>query len=439
MKLIFCIVVVTILIDNATPDPWLPGDEIEVSVKTMTTSQLKQALMKAVNKKSNPVLYKLAQMWGPVCNSNNRNQVLARTERNQIPHETRTPPWTVAVEALRFSQAMKSLKSSGGKSCASIDSFLQSVASGSRLCPLHLLSPKEICNTLHEYSHVYWVGDSLTRHTIMALLSLVTSNLQMGAVPRSFEGNEHFPFNDCQCDGMYSEAGSCRLYNQSSFSSAVRQACRRYIQPPTLDTVFHYVYHSDGLLPGLSRCLPADKRPVALLYQGGRMGDASAEDRQRLWPVVSQLCNFTRKCCYQVSPEFAAICGDSTSVARRDGRGWPHTQQGTYRSTDIKRVHLAFTGGNVQARRFDGVFFKQSREVFQANNEAWRRYMAVRYPGMVFLDFFNLTYQPPAESSDGYHYLTATNIEKANAIFRLMALWRREDRAASRSLMRRDE
>jgi hypothetical protein len=49
----------------------------------------------------------------------------------------------------------------------------------------------------------------------------------------------------------------------------------------------------------------------------------------------------------------------------------------------------------------------------------------MKFPYVIFLDFYELTMQSPdgyVPTSDGYHYLSSTNIEKALAIINLMKI-----------------
>ena len=385
--------------------PWEPPDEIEKAVQEMSTEQLTTTLKKLIDPELNPVLHNLTQQYAPHCSSANNNRVLGRTESYTVRHDTRTPPWTVAVEAIRYANTMQALHQKPNV-CDNIDTFLESVASGSRLCPLHLLSPIEICKTFNQYSHVYWLGDSLSRHMAMALLSVLVSNLRQGAFPRNV-GN----FSNCQCDGSYSEAAECRLHGDVVLPAAITQVCKGLL-PRRFNTVFGMVSTKKGVLPGLLsekplRCNEMDSRPIFLFLQAGRSQDTAEEEKALLIPRLNHIYGYLVACRHTPPPALVQMFGRSV-IQPKYG---------------MKQVRLGFTGGCVQHRRYDAHFPAQSREQFMQNNNAWRDVIRSRYRGMMhFLDFYNLTMQPPAESSDGYHYLSATNIEKANAIVRLMGL-----------------
>jgi hypothetical protein len=94
-------------------------------------------------------------------------------------------------------------------------------------------------------------------------------------------------------------------------------------------------------------------------------------------------------------------------------------------TTNSKRVLGIFGSEGCQSRALDAAYPEQSRENHTDLNAHLRAIIAdsPQYQRhFTFLDMFNLTLQPPARSTDGYHYLSATNIEKANSIVRLMAL-----------------
>lgn len=397
-------------------DPWLPSDKIELYVKNLPVAKLNDALDKVIDKTTNPVLHQLAMTWGPICHVDGHNTVQARTERNQLPHKTRVPPWTIAVESVRFAKFLSEIKEPASrKICNKVSSFLKSVAFGDRMCAFNLWSPRTICEVLNKYSHVVWVGDSLTRHTTMALLSLVVSDLQFGAVPKGYAGNEKFPFDMCQCDGVYSEKEDCREYNESSFAAAISDKCQLLLNG-RFTTEFKYdsVYRPEWPLHSTSNC--KDPRPIFLYYQGGRSGNLPheilAEDKRHVRRHVTSIYNFSQRCGFSVRE----------LIANEISTGDSKPDVSTSTSGLVKPVSMVFAGANVQNRKYDSVYHTQRREQHLMNNDAWKKYIANHYPGMLFLDFYNITLQPPAESSDGYHYLSATNIEKANSIIQLMKL-----------------
>jgi hypothetical protein len=183
---------------------------------------------------------------------------------------------------------------------------------------------------------------------------------------------------------------------------------------------------------------------MLLYYQGCRDGPEldkiEFEDRTQIQRIVSWMVARDKQCGIGFSPP------PGHSKQRDDGSTPLHRQTHSARSLaedeestvskmllrdmnatswlaqeSARRIGVILTGGNVQHRRLDHIYPFQAREVSRSINEVWKRYI-VKYPGIEFLDFWNITMQPPAETSDGFHYLTATNLQKANSIVQLMNL-----------------
>lgn len=92
-------------------------------------------------------------------------------------------------------------------------------------------------------------------------------------------------------------------------------------------------------------------------------------------------------------------------------------------SSDRKTLGIVI-GEGVQDRSKDKLFPYQRRESILKLNHHTQKILStnVLYQNFTFLDFYNLTLTPPAATSDGVHYLAATNIGKANSVLHLMSL-----------------
>ena len=98
--------------------------------------------------------------------------------------------------------------------------------------------------------------------------------------------------------------------------------------------------------------------------------------------------------------------------------GWPQLSDG---GSEGKHLFVAVRcgEGHAQSRRADGRFPRQSRENASVFNEDTARY-AVNTWGAIPLDFLNLTADAP--SSDGVHFLSDVNLDKAFVLLRALEL-----------------
>jgi hypothetical protein len=140
--------------------------------------------LNSIDKVSNPNLYNLIEKYGKICSLNNNNNVRKRGDikwtavNKSIVHN-----FSLIDEVIRFSSDINSIDKD--IKCNNISSFIKSIANGERTCTLgKLIPPNEICNIMNNYSSIFWYGNSHTRHTIMALQSLISEDLQHGAVHR---------------------------------------------------------------------------------------------------------------------------------------------------------------------------------------------------------------------------------------------------------------
>jgi hypothetical protein len=153
-------------------------DELECKVRNISQLELSEWIQEEIQTTDNEQLLKLLKQWVPICSAPEYNGVLPRHGR-----EKSVLPYTMAVEALRYAEDMRRDSTDHARQCGRTSSFLQSVTLGHRGCSLRLLPPLHICQVLDQYSHIVWLGDSLTRHTLQALLMLLSEDLQQGAMP----------------------------------------------------------------------------------------------------------------------------------------------------------------------------------------------------------------------------------------------------------------
>lgn len=427
ISLIEVMILISYIILKCSSDPEAPLDAVETMVFNASAVDIGEMLGVAIDRKLNPTLHHLTQLWGSICNGPD-NFIVSASKNNS---GRSTPPWTVAVEVLRYADSMKASNFQISSMCGHLDTFSKSVENGSRLCSFRLLSPNAMCRILNRYSIVYWVGDSLTRHTLMAMLSVIVLDLRTGAVPKN--SKYEFHYEQCQCDGIYSESMYCRQYDQrTDFTRAISKKCKELI--PEFSTIFEYVLRTKGItkpqFPQLANCsvtgYTQEDRPMLLYYQGCRDGPdhnkIESEDLTQIQPIINWMKIRLTKC--RISNSSDSAKSDMASRRSYDSKVLLR-QMNTSSWLGEKfsrKIGVILTGGNVQHKRLDRYYPFQARNVSRLINEVWKEYIRQSYPGMQFLDFWNITMQPPAETSDGFHYLTATNIEKANSVVHLMNL-----------------
>lgn len=169
-------------------------------ISSDVTDELVQVIEKEVETSGNSQLLALLRRSMPLCGKLEDNFVLS-SGRNKPRHLN----FSVAEEALRYVEEMRKHKYTSKHTydhkCTNTADFLTSIARGERVCAMHLIPPRDICQILDQYSLVFWLGNSLTRHTMNALLMLLTEDLQEGAIP-SGKDNMFFPYYICHCESI---------------------------------------------------------------------------------------------------------------------------------------------------------------------------------------------------------------------------------------------
>jgi hypothetical protein len=325
----------------------------------------------------------------------------------------------MAVESLRYANEMKHLSSSQfHQRCeTSSNELLESIQQGERVCTLHLYSPQKVCEVLNKYSHIYWFGNSLTRQTLMALHSLLSSNLHS---INKYTTNNRYPQFDtpakdalqqCQCDGQFSVHTVCRQpYRLQDLSEGIVNACSDIMGESFWKTSFQFQYYQLRQTKELQidRCLDnGDVRPVFLFFQGGnvdvpvsgsRHNDGNTNPKEFDIPLFFQHTLHTFITQYEY---FYQNCPNGKLIT----------------------LHIVFSGVNAQNQHpKEEDDSTSSIENLLGLNSRLLEYMQKWHPQVKILNFFNLTMSPHADSADGYHYLTATNVQKAMALLRLMEI-----------------
>ena len=295
-----------------------------------------------------------------------------------------------------------------GRECASLEETLLAISSGTRRwinasraldageireavqsyfvphgCDLRHLHPAELCSILNQFRHIYFIGDSLTRHLTQGLLIALRRDLILGGIQSSSIIGRKNPYH-CRCDGQFSEHQDCRM-NDGLFNDFIPHQLGVCSHLPEGDGQFHF--HSadhNGILFGSNNkthhCAdPGNKQLVLFVLQGGVHFNSDAETTYR--KLLNRVFN---------TPVFQ-LC-NSNGLAR-----------------------VVWTAYQSQSRKLDRRYPLQSRERALAFN----RYMETRLKGLEHLnhtptivDWWNLTRD--AQTSDGFHYLTDVNLIKVN-------------------------
>lgn len=257
-------------------------------------------------------------------------------------------------------------------------------------CSYHWFSADEACSALSRFSRVYYVGDSLVRHTAQALIGILSGDWRFGALPR-LSGAQGLTAN-CNCDGQFSESRVCRTYSTSLFDMPDPHD---YGICPTLLSVFRFVYHStlgdEAPQPWNQRRCDAsefnDDRPLLVVYSVGYHIGLIAE---RLVHPDGELAVILNS--IYVDPQASEPCAHSRAPAR---------------------VQFALVGVPRQAALLDDKYTNQRPEFVDLFNLKIAQFVDAftakhKLPSIPVFDVAPLSLN--AASSDGLHTLQDSNM-----------------------------
>lgn len=330
-------------------------------------------------------------------------------------------PWSIAVDILRHSKSINQISASQfTRRCESLPfQLLQSVKYGERICTLRLFDPRKSCQILNKYSRIYWIGNSLTRQTLIGLHGLLSSNLQS---IHKYTANTRYPQfeisaklaqEQCQCDGQYSMHSVCKSsYRLQDLSEGIVNACSDVMGESFWKSSFdfQYYHHSQTKEFHLDCGSNAgDTRPIFLYLQGGN-ADAPMNDVRENGKTIPPSD-------FDIPAYFKKTL--SAFIVRYE-KFYQHCPHGTK-----VQLHIAFSGVNAQnhlphetVTDIDNVSVDNLLKL----NDRLTAYVKKWHPTAHVIDFFNITVVSGADTADGYHYLTSTNIQKAMTLLRLMDL-----------------
>ena len=259
-------------------------------------------------------------------------------------------------------------------------------------CSLRIFSAEEACSVLSQYSHTLVAGDSLTRHTVQGLYSLLSEDVVYGALPPRTE--EVHLYGNCTCDGQFSEAKVCRLFPVEAMSLSHPQSygiCRSNLSHRFTFTLKWVGPGPEHWWDDLEWLCTADQRPRIIVLQGClhyRVNATKVVD-ELLVPFFTGLITLHRSCRFPLSWRIMWI--GVSAPSRSMDQSWPHQS-------------------------------RDRQKAFNSYVSAWLAQL-----GIPTLHFFNLTLE--AATSDGNHYLSEVNMLKASAILNVMHIMQSEDHA----------
>jgi hypothetical protein len=347
-----------------------------------TTSTAASTILPCFREKSTIPLYFESDYNFCVVN----NYVLARGDSYGTVHESKQP---YSISNYTF------VKFHNDTTCSSLSTTLQAIKYGTRRwidpskqsapslfreqfqsyfipykCDLPYLSTHEACSIMSQYSYIFTIGDSFTRHLRQALLIMLRRDLILGGIETFNKHGDDSPF-DCRCDGQFSEHAHCRQ-NDNYFNTMTPRDLNLCSELPDKDQFqFNFEWNFTSV-----DCSQEQTKSVLLLLQGG------AHFETNVVPTMD----------YFVIPHM-----DHPNIRRCAALN------------KLRVLWIAFTS---QSRSMDQKYPHQSRENATAFNQKMNAKVQKYIPNITIVDWWNLT--SDAQTSDGFHFLTDVNIQKAN-------------------------
>ena len=277
-----------------------------------------------------------------------------------------------------------------GQNCSTIDQVQDAIRFGVRTssnfvphgCDIHLFSPPEACSILSKFSHVTFIGDSLTRHHYQGTLMILRGDLRNGAAALLTSDAEGY-YEKCQCDGQFSEHALCRKLNYNMFTITDPHAQRLCFDSPSFQMRDLEVWQRQTATNAqnmLKHMCSSDPRPRVLVLQGGLHFDSDPNK------TLNRLI-----CPYLNASE-------------------------TLRSTCDFRLYVIWMGLTSQSKEADRKYPRQSYA--RKNNDQLETVILQHDPRIIVVDYVNLTIG--ALDSDGVHFLSDVNLFRATSILSIL-------------------
>ena len=241
-------------------------------------------------------------------------------------------------------------------------------------CSIPSYSPNEMCVAMTPYTNVLLLGDSLLRHVHQGLMVVATTDWERGGLPGKVTPRQ---FNDCRCDGMFSEVSWCRQWSGVPVTGC---AAVQRIQRGS-STQMHQTCRAGRTLAVLEGGVHFQVNPWKV--QSWKKLSVEKFEQEFLHPKLEELLLRQLHCAKHKIDVVVMLMG-------------------------------------CESRKLDKRYPHQSREHTKQFNQKLALYLSANYPSVVMLDPWRMTEDAP--TSDGYHYLTDVNVMKANLLLRFMEL-----------------
>lgn len=247
-------------------------------------------------------------------------------------------------------------------------------------CDIEPLSHRRICDVLNQYSHVILVGNSLIRHLRQALFMALRRDFVLGGQLSDFTsgGPRVNPYQSCRCDGQFSEHRVCRQLNALFWDMTPRHlhVCS---------------FLEDGDMPLFRLVTPLDPHQPSLLpWDEIRCDDPQYKG---VFLLLSPILPFVVD---NVDDFFLTYVNH------------PVMQN----CSKVGKLQVVWMNFHIQSRQLELKYPQQSRENTTIRNQEIEQLLVERgYGHIPVLHMMNLTMD--AQISDGYHYLSDVNLQKA--------------------------
>jgi len=290
--------------------------------------------------------------------------------------------WSVKSDLMSRFVGISDNKNDTLPSCMTADEVIvmtEAFPSGKHTCRVRWLSPSSICHVFQKYATIAWRGDSLTRHMLNALYMIQSGDLRYGAFPHP-KLTASSVYENCSCDGQFSEAQICRSYEQRFDFDDMR---KNSWCPNINHTSGSPIFGTDVDLG----CLP---KPSFLYVQGG----------------THHGFNATRTISELLAPTLSGIRSTCTLGNR----------------TFSKQVRTVVSGVNWVTKMNADKYPHQAPKYGLAHNRGIAEYLGNEFPSAKMISFWNMTMEAANRTSDGFHHLTDINLMKAMILINIMDL-----------------
>jgi len=267
---------------------------------------------------------------------------------------------------------------------------MQDVDHQTCLIPMH--DSDSICNIMNRYRHIYFDGDSLVRHMVVALKMLLSENLRYGGVEALTL--REYQYEHCNCDGQFSEDLDCRTnLNLNSNFIPSDGYCVNIASVKSGFSFDDSKNHPDQYRNMSFLCNSTDRRPIFIIFGHGVhfQFDSKAYLEKFLHPRLENLYKHA-----------ISLCPRELSV------------------NDFK---IAVWGGSASSPLLAIQYPHQAHEKIVKFNKNVHDYIEHNYRNypITYIDILNLTIVAAANhSSDGQHFLSDINVMKNMILMNVM-------------------